>query len=453
MMAAMWGYRALQTGSQAATGVCLASWAKGRGLATAGLRDTAGLPLDGVKVVDLTRVLAGPYATMMLADQGADVIKVERPTLGDETRQWGPPFVGDQTTYFLSVNRNKRSIAVDLTDPAGLAVVHRLLETADVLVENYLPGKLDSLGLGWDTVHKINPRLIYASITGYGSTGPYAARGGYDVVASAVGGLMGITGPAGGEPCKVGVALTDLSTGLYVQAAVLAGLFARERTGEGMRVECSLLETQVASLVNVASAHLNANQPAHRLGTSHASIVPYQAFPTADGHIVIAAMNDAQFSKLCVLMELEGLDTDPKYATNPARVANRDNLVGLLRERFGDRTTAEWAEVFGDSGLAFGPINTIEQVFQDPQVLHRDMVAEMKHETAGTVRVPGMPVKYTACGSQRSPNGVPAVAAPRLAEHTRDVLVSLGYTSEQVATLEQTGAVGRVEPVRKSENQ
>eukprot|EP00037_Helgoeca_nana_P021170 m.212791 g.212791 ORF g.212791 m.212791 type:complete len:477 (-) comp25540_c0_seq3:96-1526(-) len=410
-------------------------------------RNTATLPLDGITVVDLTRVLAGPYATMMLADQGADVIKIERPGLGDETRQWGPPFAGDQSTYFLSVNRNKRSIAIDLTDPEGLAVVHRLIATADVLVENYFPGKLDQLGLGWDTVREINPRLVYASISGYGSTGPYAGRGGYDVVASAVGGLMHITGPAGGEPCKVGVAMTDLSTGLYLHAAVLAALLSRERTGVGMRIECSLLETQVASLVNVASAYLNAGAESTRLGTAHASIVPYQAFSTADGHIVVAAMNDAQFSKLCSVMDLGGFKDDPLYATNPARVANRDALLAVLQARFSDQTTAEWGAALEDSGLAFGPINTIEQVFEDPQVLHRNMVAEMEHATAGTVRVPAMAVKYTPSGEgHQSPNDVPPSAPPRLGQHTRDLLADLGFTLQETERLERRGVVSQATP-------
>eukprot|EP00041_Stephanoeca_diplocostata_P016890 m.334964 g.334964 ORF g.334964 m.334964 type:complete len:498 (-) comp20518_c0_seq3:350-1843(-) len=403
-----------------------------------GGRNTQGLPLDGIRVLDLSRVLAGPYATMLLADQGATVTKVERPGVGDETRQWGPPFVGGESTYFLGVNRNKQSIAVDMKHPEGLEIVRKLIRQSDVLIENYLPGTLDRIGIGWEEAKLLNPRLIYASITGYGQTGPYAMRGGYDVVASAIGGLMHITGPRGGEPCKVGVAMTDLTSGMYCHSAILAGLLARERTGVGMRVDCSLLASQVASLVNVASAFLNAQHDARPLGTAHDSIVPYQAFPTRDSHVVVAAMNDVQFGKLCRCLELESLAANEQFATNPQRVVHRVELIRILSECFRTRTTSEWCDVLATSGLAFGPINNIAQVFADPQVQHENMVMEFEHPTAGPVRVPGMAVKYsvdTAHGA-RSPNDADVTPPPLLGQHTQTVLhEQLGLSLARVQEL------------------
>eukprot|EP00729_Bicosta_minor_P010617 gene10617-10511_t len=367
---------------------------------------------------------------------GADVIKIERPGTGDETRQWGPPFTpcGEST-----------SCAVDMKHPDGLAVVQSLAAEADVLIENFLPGKLDGLGLGWDELSARNPNLVYASITGYGRTGPYSDRGGYDVVASAVGGLMNITGPKGGEPCKAGVAVTDLSTGLYAHGAIMAALLARYRTGRGQRIECSLLETQVASLVNVASAYLNAGQDAGREGTAHASIVPYQAFATKDGHLVVAAMNDRQFVRLCERMGLEELPLDAQYATNPARVKHRVQLLEILQAKLRERSSCEWLEVLEGSGLAYGPINEVAQVFDDPQVLHRDMLMQIQHPTAGEIRLPGMPVKFSGGGSgSSSPNDRLPTAPPLLGEHTRDVLREIGYSADKIAELEGSGTAARL---------
>jgi succinate--hydroxymethylglutarate CoA-transferase len=380
---------------------------------------------------------------MILADMGAEVIKVERPGVGDETRQWGPPFTQcGESTYFLSVNRGKRSLAVDIASAEGLAVVQQLAMEADVLLENFLPGKLEKLGLGWEALSARNPALVYASITGYGATGPYADRGGYDVIASAVGGLMEITGPADGEPCKAGVALTDLSTGLYAHGAILAALLARHRTGVGQRIECSLLETQVASLVNVASAYLNAGADASRQGTAHASIVPYQAFGTADGHLVVAAMNDRQFVRLCERMELSELPVLEKYRTNPARVKHRVELLAILQERLSSRSSAEWLDALDGSGLAYGPINKVGEVFADPQVLHREMVMQIQHPTAGAISLPGLPVKMCGgAGGDASPSTRLPTPPPLLGQHTREVLTELGYTADQVAALEAAGTV------------
>eukprot|EP00039_Didymoeca_costata_P010884 m.148299 g.148299 ORF g.148299 m.148299 type:complete len:440 (-) comp14995_c0_seq31:2272-3591(-) len=397
------------------------------------------LPLNGIKILDLSRVLAGPFCTMNLADLGADVIKVERPGIGDETRQWGPPFVGTETTYFLSINRGKRSIAVDMKSAAGFEIVWKLACQADVLVENFLPGKMEELGLGYETLVKSNPGLVYASISGYGATGPYSDRGGYDVVASAVGGLMGITGPVGeeSEPCKAGVALTDLSTGLYCLGAITAALHSRNSTGYGQKIDCSLLETQVALLVNVASAYLNANKVPKRMGTAHESIVPYQAFDTMDGKgkLVVAAMNDNQFFRLCQLLDLTSLPSNSKFATNPQRVANRDELLKILNNLTKTQPTQHWLQLLEGSGLAYGPVNTMEDVFDDPQVKHQDMIMEFDHPTAGKIRIPGKPVKLKDCDK------TPMRPPPLLGEHTREILLSLGYSNHEISNLLATGVI------------
>ncbi len=289
-------------------------------------------PLSGVKVLDLTRVLAGPYCSMMLGDLGADVIKVEHPS-GDDTRSWGPPFAVPldenevkESAYFLGVNRNKRSITVNFKTEQGLEIIKKLARRSDVLIENFIPGRLDELGLGYRELAKENPGLIYASISGYGPDGPYSKKPGYDVIIEGEAGLMHITGEENGEPVKVGVAITDLTTGLYTKGAILAALFAREKSGKGQKIDASLLECQVASLANIASNYLIGGQEAKRLGTKHGAIVPYQSFPTSDGHIIVGAGNDRQYSKFCKALQRQDLDS-PSFATNQLRVQNREKLV------------------------------------------------------------------------------------------------------------------------------
>uniref|UniRef100_A0ABM5GQB4 Succinyl-CoA:glutarate CoA-transferase isoform X2 n=1 Tax=Pogona vitticeps TaxID=103695 RepID=A0ABM5GQB4_9SAUR len=333
-------------------------------------------PLDGVKILDLTRVLAGPFATMNLGDLGAEVIKVEKPGVGDDTRSWGPPFVGTESAYFLSVNRNKKSIAVNMKNPKGAKIIKQLAALCDVFVENYVPGKLTAMGLGYEDINKIAPQIVYCSITGYGQTGPKCQQAGYDSIAAAVSGLLHITGTEGGEPVRPGVAMTDLATGLYAYGAIMAALIQRQKTGKGMHLDCSLMASQVACLSHIASNFLNCQIEAQRWGTGHASIVPYQAFKTKDGYIVVGAGNDQQFATVCKILNLSKISHDPRYKNNQQRVLNRKELIGILSARFLEEETTKWLELFEGSGVPYGPINSMKQVFTDPQ---KDLVAELLH--------------------------------------------------------------------------
>ncbi|XP_042690155.1 succinate--hydroxymethylglutarate CoA-transferase isoform X4 [Centrocercus urophasianus] len=324
-------------------------------------------PLDGVKILDLTRVLAGPFATMNLGDLGAEVIKVERPGTGDDTRTWGPPFIGTESVYFLSVNRNKKSIAINMKNSRGAKLIRELAAVSDVFVENYVPGKLAEIGLGYEDIEKIAPHIVYCSITGYGQTGPMVQRSGYDSIAAAISGLTHITGHEGGEPVRVGVAMTDLATGLYTCGAIMAGLLQRHKTGKGMHIDCNLLSSQVACLTHVAANYLNCKIDAKRWGTAHGSIVPYQAFKTEDGYIVLAAGNDQQFVTVCQILNLPEVIKDSRYKTNELRVQNRKELIDILSTRFSEKTTVEWLQLFEGSGVPYGPINNIQQVFSEPQ--------------------------------------------------------------------------------------
>ncbi|XP_013794459.1 succinate--hydroxymethylglutarate CoA-transferase-like isoform X1 [Limulus polyphemus] len=389
-------------------------------------------PLSGVRIIDLTRILAGPFCTMILGDLGAEVIKIEHPGGGDETRRWGPPFVKEESCYFLCVNRNKKSVAVNLKDTRGQSLVKDLAKQSDVLVENYLPGKLDELGLGFTQVSEVAPQLVYCSISGYGPSGPYKTRAGYDVIAASIGGLLHITGPPNGDPCKVGVAMTDLATGLYAHGAILAALLEREKTGRGQKIDCNLLSTQVSLLANLGSNYLNAGKEAIRWGTAHESIVPYQAFQTSDGYITVGAGSDEQFQIFCKCLGLQHLLTDSRYKTNRNRVANRQALLYELSSRFLQHSTDHWMEAFNGSGIPYGPINNIEQVFNDPQVQHNGMVVEMEQRNAGSIKVIGPAVKYSSSVNQ------PRFPPPSLGEHTDSILTSLlGLTEIDLQVLRE----------------
>lgn len=393
-------------------------------------------PLAGVTVVDLTRVLAGPFCTMLLADLGADVIKVELPGRGDDTRTWGPPFVGDQSCYFVSVNRSKRSVAVNLRTVEGQNIVRQLAKKADVLVENFLPGKMAELGLDYERLHALNDTLVYCSISGYGETGPYATRPGYDVIAASLGGLLHITGAEGGEPTKVGVAMTDISTGLYAHGAIMAALLQRYKDGEGQHVRCDLLSSQVSCLANVASNYLNGEREARRLGTAHESIVPYQMFHTRDGRITLGAGNDAQFADLCVRIGLPRLLDDDRFATNALRVQHRAELVPVLEARLSESGTAEWLRTLQGAGFPYGPVNNMEQVFSDPQVLHNGLVEEVDHPTAGRLRLVGPAVRYS-----KAENKVRA-APPLLGQHTDAVLREfMALDDRRLSELRERGVI------------
>ncbi|KAM9573004.1 succinyl-CoA:glutarate CoA-transferase isoform 4-T4 [Guaruba guarouba] len=369
--------------------------ARSGGAPSAGASDVK--PLDGVKILDLTRVLAGPFATMNLGDLGAEVIKVERPGAGDDTRAWGPPFAGTESVYFLSVNRNKKSIAINMKDSKGAKLIRELAAVSDVFVENYVPGKLAEIGLGYEDIQKIAPHIVYCSITGYGQTGPMVQRGGYDSIAAAVAGLMHITGHEDGEPVRAGVAMTDLATGLYTYGAIMAGLLQRYKTGKGLHIDCNLLSSQVACLTHVAANYLNCKIEGKRWGTAHGSIVPYQAFKTKDGYIVVGAGNDQQFVTVCKILNLPEVSKDSRYKTNTLRVENRKELIDILSTRFSEKATIEWLQLFEGSGVPYGPINNMQQVFSDPQVgshqvfsvLHNGLVMKMDHPTAGRIAVPG----------------------------------------------------------------
>ncbi|XP_041736981.2 succinate--hydroxymethylglutarate CoA-transferase isoform X2 [Coregonus clupeaformis] len=397
-------------------------------------------PLDGVKVLDLTRVLAGPFATMILGDLGAEIIKVERPGAGDDTRSWGPPFVGDESAYFLSVNRNKKSVAVNLKDPRGAKIILELAGMCDVLVENYLPGKLDQMGLGYDDVHKAAPKLVYCSISGYGQTGPLSQRPGYDSIASAVSGMMHITGPEDGDPVRPGVAMTDLATGLYTHGAIMAALLQRHKTGRGVHIDCNLLSTQVACLTHIAANYLNAGKEARRWGTAHESIVPYQGFRTKDGYLVVAAGNDKQFVKVCKVLGLNHLSEEPNYKSNTLRVQHRQELLHILSQRFLEEVTGEWLRRFEGTGVPCGPINNIQQVFSEPQVANNGLILEMNHPMAGRIAVPGPAVRFSTFES-REP-----MPPPMIGQHTVQVLRdSLSYSDDVINQLLASGTVAQNE--------
>jgi crotonobetainyl-CoA:carnitine CoA-transferase CaiB-like acyl-CoA transferase len=351
------------------------------------------LPLEGLRVLDLSRVLAGPYTTMALADLGADVLKIEHPERGDDTRHWGPPFAGGESAYFLSVNRNKRSIGVDLKTKEGLERVKRLAAGADVVIENWKRGALEGMGLGYEALKGENTGLVYCSITGFGP-GPDEDRPGYDFLVQARAGIMGITGfpePDGG-PTKVGVAIADIVCGLHAATAILAALKRRTETGEGCRIEVPLFESTLSWLANRGQEFLVSGEDKGRLGNGHPTIVPYQTFDASDKQIALAVGNDAQFGRLCEIMGLPDLADDERYATNPDRVANREELVALLQERFSERTSDEWVEKVRGAGVPCGPVNALANVFQDEHVLGSGMLQEVEHPAAGMLRMLASPV-------------------------------------------------------------
>jgi formyl-CoA transferase len=402
--------------------------------------------LDHLRVLDLSRVLAGPWCGQILADLGADVIKVERPGAGDDTRTWGPPWMKDATgadtreaAYFMAANRGKKSVTLDISKPAGQEIVKRLAQGADVLLENYKVGGLRQYGLDYASLSTLNPRLIYCSVTGFGQTGPYAPRAGYDFIIQGLGGLMSITGERddlpGGGPQKVGVAVSDLMTGMYATVGVLAALAERERSGLGQHVDMALLDTQVAMTANMAMNFLASGKAPVRAGNAHPNIVPYQTFKASDGHIIVAVGNDGQFSRLCELAGVSELATDPRFATNPARVKHRSILVPLLAERIGRKPMRFWSEALEAAGVPCGPINDIAQVFDDPQVQHRGMRIELPHPAAGKVPLVASPIKLSRTPVEHR------AAPPLLGQHTDEVLAGIGLDEQAIAALRAQGVV------------
>ena len=391
-------------------------------------------PLDGLLIADLTRALAGPYCTMMLADLGARVIKVEAPDGGDDTRGWGPPFIEGESAYFICINRNNESFTLNLKDARGRELLWRLLARADVLVENFRPGTIDRLGFGYRTVRARLPRLVSCSISGFGQTGPYRERPAYDLIVQGMGGLMAITGEPDGNPMRVGVAVADICAGMFSAYGILAALRARDRTGQGQWVDAAMLDGQVAWMTYMAANYFATGDNPPRVGSAHTNLVPYQPFATKDGYVTVTVGSEGLWRRFCRALEVPFVD-DPRFATNAARVEHRRELLNALDPVFRSRTTAEWLARLLEAGVPAGPISRIDEVMTDPQVLHREMVVDVDHPRAGRVRVNGVPLKFSDTpGAVRTP-------PPTLGQHTASVLSELGCAAAQVESLRAAGVV------------
>lgn len=393
--------------------------------------------LDGVRVIDLTRVLAGPYCTMLLGDLGADVIKIEHPERGDDTRHWGPPFVeGGQSAYFLCANRNKRSLTLNLKSESGIEILRELIRAGDVVVDNFRTGTLERWGLTFDEMNQLREGIIYCTITGYGYTGPYKDRPGYDFMAQAQGGFMSVNGPVDGEPFRAGVAIADLAAGIFASNAIMAALFARERTGEGQRIDISLLDSMIALMSYVASNYLVSGEKPQRYGNAHPNIVPYQEFKSKDGYIALAAGNDRQWGILCEAIGHPEWADDERFSRNPARLKNRDLLIELVNQEIGKRNSEEWLFKFEQIGIPAASINDMEKTFSDPQVQARNLRLDVPHPTAGTIPLVASPLNIPTA---------PAVirhAPPLLGQHTEEILVNLlNYDEGSIKSLRTTGVI------------
>jgi formyl-CoA transferase len=394
-------------------------------------------PLEGIRVIDLSRIVVGPYCTMVLGDMGADVIKIEMPGIGDETRMWGPPFAGDESAYYISLNKNKRSLSLNFKKEKGKDILERLIAQSDVLVENYRLGTLEKLGLGYESVKEINARLIYCSITGYGPTGPMCHEVGVDLVVAAEAGLICITGEKGRPPSKVGVAITDILTALFAQGAIANALYHREKTGRGQKIDLSLFESQVATLFNLSSTYLISGEIPQRWGLAHASIVPFQGFKTKDEeYIMVTVTSEKMWEKFCGVMGTQKFIHDPRFDVNKKRVMNREQLVPILEKKIATRDSDDWLSEFRKVGIPCGRVNTMDRVFNHPQIKPRNMVVEVKHPTADKIKLVGIPVKYSETpGSIRLP-------PPLLGQHTQEILSDLlGYPEKEIDALRQEGIV------------
>jgi crotonobetainyl-CoA:carnitine CoA-transferase CaiB-like acyl-CoA transferase len=393
-------------------------------------------PLAGVTVLDLTRVLSGPYCTMLLADMGARVIKIEQPGRGDDTRAWGPPFIGAESAYFLSVNRNKESLTLDLKSAAGRSVMARLLDRADVVVENFRPGAMTRLGLDYPAVAAAHPTIVYCSISGFGQTGPRRDEPGYDAVMQAEGGLMSITGDAGGPPFRLGVAISDIVTGMFAFQGIAMALLARTKTGRGQLVDVGMLDATAALLTYQSGNYFATGEVPQRMGNRHPTIVPYETFSASDGDFVLAVGNDTLWRAFCQACGLDALADDPRFATNRQRVLAYDDLKPVIAERLRTRTRGEWIAALNRAGVPCGSVRTVGEVLEDPQLAARAMVEAVDHTTLGTIRVTGVPIKLSD-----TPGGV-HTAPPTLGEHTDAILTGeLGFTQDEVEQMRKEGAV------------
>jgi crotonobetainyl-CoA:carnitine CoA-transferase CaiB-like acyl-CoA transferase len=402
-------------------------------------------PLDGIRVFDLSRILAGPTCTQLLGDLGADVIKIERPGAGDDTRKWGPPYVKakdgtdtQESAYYLSSNRNKRSLTIDISQKGGQALARRLIGACDIMVENFKVGDMAKYGLSYADLKNENPRLIYCSITGFGQTGPYAPRAGYDMLAQGLGGIMSVTGEADGPPLKVGVGIADIMCGMYASVAILAALHHRDNTGQGQYIDLSLLDTQVAWLANIGLNYLTSGDVPQRVGNEHPNIVPYNVMPAADGHVILAVGNDSQFAKFCDFAGESALARDPRFVSNEKRVLNRRDLYDLLEQITRRRRQKEWVDGLAKLGVPCSPVNTVDQVFADPQIRHRGMQIAMPHPLAakGDVDLIANPIKFST-----TPVAYRA-APPYLGQHSEGVLRELlGLSDAEIAELARSGVI------------
>ncbi len=386
--------------------------------------------LEGIRVLDLTRALAGPFCTLMLGDYGADIIKIEIPGAGDDTRHWGPPFVGEESAYFLSINRNKRSLTLNFKEPEAVKIFLKLAKDADVVVENFTPGVMSRFGLDYDAVKKVNPKIVYCSISGFGQTGPYQNRPAYDQIMQGISGIMSITGEPDGEPQKVGIAVTDIGAGMWSAFAIMTAIFHRDQKGEGQYIDISMMDAQVAWLTYQAATYFANEEPPKRLGAAHPTLVPYQAFMCLDGKFInVAVGSERIWERFCQGMKMPEMKDNPDYATNGDRVRNRAEIVPKLQKIFLTRTVNEWVQDLQEFNVPCGPINDLADVFSDPQLLHREMFVEMAHPTLGSIKQTGIPIKFslTPGGLDRHP--------PLLGEHNGELLKELGYSEADIERL------------------